>query len=330
MAPARVDPELAAVFAAMPKDDAAPSLAGPLDIATIRTNFATMIQGSYGSREYPAGMRETVHTTPSVDGSTLRITQFVPRELVDVAGESGQRAVIYLFGGGTIAGSVELCRNDIAIKAAASQTQYFAVHYRLAPEHPYPAAMHDVWSAVRWLQARGPELGVDPARLVLAGMSAGSLFAAGVSLYARDQRLSPPIAGMLLMYPMLDDRTTLADDDPIRPYLTVTPEFMDLAWRSYLGGGRALAERTGDNTPPAYAVPARAADLAGLPRAYIDIGGLDLFRDETLAFASRLAAASVEVELHLFSGVTHGFDAIPFLTASKTSAQLQKRFIESF
>ena len=144
MAPARVDPELAAVFAAMPKDDAAPSLVGPLDIATIRTNFATMIQGSYGSREYPAGMRETVHTTPSVDGSTLRITQFVPRELVNVAGESGQRAVIYLFGGGTIAGSVELCRNDIAIKAAASQTQYLAVHYRLAPEHPYPAALHDV------------------------------------------------------------------------------------------------------------------------------------------------------------------------------------------
>ncbi|KXJ95920.1 Alpha/Beta hydrolase protein [Microdochium bolleyi] len=326
MASVRLDPEFAAVLAALPKD-------GPLPMSTevtvegIRTAFANQLKQVWGGLEWPEGMRETTHTTPSADGSTLRITQFVPRELTSPDAEPRQRAVIYIFGGGTVAGSVELCRPDIALKAAATQTQYFGVHYRLAPENPYPAALHDVYAAVRWLQENAAGFNIDPARIVLSGPSAGGLLAAATALYARDQKLSPPIAGMLLMYPMLDDQTTLAAEDPMRPLLTVTPEANALFWESYLG--RPAAERNSDNVP-IYASPSRAADVCGLPRAYIDIGGLDLFRDETLAFGGKLAAASVDLELHLYPGLLHGFDFAPGLTASKISAQQQKRFIESF
>ncbi|KAH7034922.1 Alpha/Beta hydrolase protein [Microdochium trichocladiopsis] len=324
MAPLRLDPELAAVMAALAPaggaDSQSPFPAVPT-VASFRQSFKDSFEQVCSTIEWPAGMQTSTHTTTSLDGSTLEITRFLP------ANAGPARAVLYVFGGGTIAGSVEQSRNLIARTAAATSTQHFGVHYRLAPEHPYPAALEDVYSGLVWLQAHAAEFGVDPARLVIAGASAGGLLSAAAALYARDHKLDHPIAGMLLRYPMLDDRTVLAEGDALKPFLAYTTESNDLAWACYLG--RPRSER-GDDNVPIYAAPGRATDLSNLPRAYVDVGGLDLFRDESLAFASRLAAANEDVEFHLFPGVIHGFDFMAMLSVSKAAAAAEYRFIESF
>lgn len=160
------------------------------------------------------------------------------------------------------------------------------VEYRLAPEHPHPAPLEDCYAGLVWFAA---EVGLD--RLVVAGGSAGGGLAAGCALLARD-RGGPAPAGQLLLCPMLDDRTAVGV-----PGAVWTREANDFGWRSLLAG----------QTSP-YAAPARMPDLSGLPPAFVEVGGAELFRDEDVAYAQRLARAGVPTELHVWAGAHHGFD----------------------
>ncbi|WP_410632431.1 alpha/beta hydrolase [Amycolatopsis sp. cmx-4-83] len=160
------------------------------------------------------------------------------------------------------------------------------VEYRLAPEHPHPAPLEDCYAGLVWFaQTFGFE------QVIVGGGSAGGGLSAGVALLARD-RGGPALAGQLLLCPMLDDRTS-AD----LPDLVWSREANDFGWRSLLNG----------QTSP-YAAPARMTDLSGLPPAFVEVGGAELFRDEDVAYADRLARAGVPTELHVWADAHHGFD----------------------
>jgi acetyl esterase/lipase len=172
------------------------------------------------------------------------------------------------------------------------------VDYRVAPEFGHPTPLEDCYAALRWLVDHADELGVDASRLAVMGDSAGGGLAAGVGLLARD-RGGPAIAAQVLIYPMLDDRTRMAGDAGAT-LLTWSYDDNVTGWSALLG----------DDCADRYAAPARADDLVGLPPTYLDVGGLDIFASEDVAFAQRLIAAGVPVELHVFPGCPHAFDLL--------------------
>ncbi|GIT81911.1 esterase [Leifsonia sp. LS1] len=176
------------------------------------------------------------------------------------------------------------------------------VEYRLAPEDPYPAGVEDCYAGLVWLAEHARELGGDPDRIVVMGGSAGGGFAAAVSLLARD-RGGPALAGQLLLCPMIDNTNTTVSSLQYAGIGTWTRETNLLAWECVLGEQLAFSTEA-----PAYAAPSRATDLAGLPHAYIEVGAAEPFRDEDVAYASRIWATGGAAELHVWSGGFHGFD----------------------
>ena len=177
-----------------------------------------------------------------------------------------------------------------------------AADYRLAPEAPAPAAVEDCYAAYAWMHREADALGIDRSRVAIGGASAGGGLAAALCLLVRD-RAEYPVCFQLLIYPMLDDRTsTTRDAGPFAGELGWTAAQNRFAWTAYLG-----REPGGDGVS-AYAAPARAADLAGLPPTYISCGALDLFADENMQYARRLVAAGVPTELHIYPGAFHGYE----------------------
>ena len=239
------------------------------------------------------------HTLTTADGATVDLAWYHPP-----ANRPGS-AVLYLHGGGMIFGLEHLGRvYDLAVRdyVATSGVPMLMVDYRIAPEHPHPTPVEDCYAALRWLADHAAALGVDPARIAVMGDSAGGGLAAGVCLLARD-RGGPSVAQQLLIYPMLDDRTQSPDPE-LLPYLTWTYEDNITGWAALLG------DSVGTDAASPYAAPARATDLSGLPATYIDVGGLDIFRGEDIAYAQRLADAGVPTELHLHPGCPHAFEAL--------------------
>ena len=169
-----------------------------------------------------------------------------------------------------------------------------SIDYRKAPEHPYPAAPEDCYAGVCWVFKQAAELGMDADNIGLMGASAGGGLALAVALMLRD-RGGPKLNYLLPIYPMIDDRHNTSSSH----------EVVDLGIWDRAGSLEAWGWYLGDTEPDSYAAPARAEDLSGLPPAYIDVGDLDLFRDEDIVLAQRLSAAGVPVEFHLWTGAYH-------------------------
>ncbi|UOX89441.1 alpha/beta hydrolase [Amycolatopsis sp. FBCC-B4732] len=204
----------------------------------------------------------------------------------------------YVHGGGTIVGShLGSDVPNLLDWAGEANLTVVSPGYRLAPEHPYPAPVEDCYAGLRWTAEN------VPGRLVVGGISAGGGLAAATALLARD-RGGPPLAGQLLLCPMLDDRndTPSAIDLDGRGLWDRTAN--NVGWTAYLGDRRGTAD-----VPP-YAAAARAEDLSGLPPAFLDVGTAETFRDEVVAYASRLWQAGGEAELHVSPGGFHGFDSL--------------------
>jgi len=218
-------------------------------------------------------------------------------------------AMVWIHGGGFIIGSPT--QDDAVTTAFARELGMTVVapSYRLAPEHPFPAALDDLYATLQWLHTNAAALRVRPDRIVIAGASAGGGLAAALTLMARDKK-EIPVAFQLLVYPMLDDRTVNKTIDG-KHHRLWTAESNHFAWTSYLGHepGRADA--------PEYAAPARAESLAGLPPTWIGVGTFDLFHDENVAYAKRLEAAGIPVSLEVVPGVFHGFDAFRHANVSR-------------
>jgi acetyl esterase/lipase len=191
-------------------------------------------------------------------------------------------AVLHLHGSGMILSSVELYDGTVSRYVSAGSVPFLSVEYRLAPEFPHPTPVEDAFAGLTWLADHADELGVDPARIAVMGDSGGGGVAAGLSLLARD-RGGPAIARQILLYPMLDDRTTTPD--PALDGL-VTWQYSDNAtgWPALLG------DACGGADVPAYAAPARLTDATGLPPLYMEALALDIFRDEDIEYARRLLA----------------------------------------
>jgi triacylglycerol lipase len=211
-------------------------------------------------------------------------------------------ACIYsIHGGGYVLGSYEM--DDFFLDRYCNEFGCVgvSVEYRLAPEHPYPAPLDDCYAALAWTSAHAVDLGIDPARIAVAGASAGGGLAAALALLARD-RGEYALAYQLLIYPMIDDRMAM----PSSTLDTVvwTPKANVLGWRAYLG------HEPGADGVPSYAAAARADDLTRLPPAWIGVGALDVFRDENITYAQRLLGAGVPAELHVYPGAPHGFESI--------------------
>ena len=202
-------------------------------------------------------------------------------------------ALLWIHGGGYVFGSA---KQDDALCLRFSKAlgiTVASVDYRLAPEHPYPAPLEDCYAALTWLAALPA---VDAERVAIGGASAGGGLAAALALLARDRNEVAP-AFQLLVYPMLDDRSSAAPVDP--NHRLWDPRANQFGWTSYLGGA-----------DPTVAVPARRADLSGLPPAWIGVGTHDLFHDEDIEYARRLVEAGVPCQVELIPGAFHGFDIV--------------------
>jgi acetyl esterase/lipase len=295
-----MDPELLTLM--QPLMAAAAELEPPAigDIATRRERATPFFEALGKMRGAVSGVEMTRHSATAADGTELELFWYFP------TAEPSGGAVLYLHGGGMIYSLAETRPGYDAVLrmyVAATGTPMLMVDYHVAPEHPDPTPVEDCYTALCWLAEHAAALGADPARLAVAGDSAGGGLAAGVSLLARD-RGGPPLAAQLLIYPMLDDHTTSPDP-------ALAPEL--LTWNyddNITGWGALLGDRAGSDDVSIYAAPARAQDLAGLPPTYIDVGDLDIFRDEDIAYAARLSAAGVPTELHVHPGCPHAFEAL--------------------
>jgi acetyl esterase/lipase len=257
----------------------------------------------------------------------------VTREDREIPGRSGDPAVrvrIYrpvdagevlpglleIHGGGFIMGDLEMMDAFCDRVAAELRAVVVSVEYRLAPEHPYPAAVEDCHAALTWLAANTGELGVDPERIAIAGQSAGGGLAAATALMARD-RGGPALCFQLLEIPELDDRLdtvsmTAFVDTPLwnRPNAV-------RSWSWYLGDD----DRPGSVDVSPYAAPARAEDLSGLPPAFVSVMEFDPLRDEGLIYAMRLLQAGVSTELHAYPGTFHGSGLVADAAVSKRASR---------
>jgi len=285
-----MDPELEAFVSAFPPADLSDPIAA-------RENLAKL------SAAAPAVDTSNIE----IEDRTVPAEPDVPVRIYRPHGAQG--AIIWLHGGGFVMGDLET-EHPWAVRIAdGSGAIVISVGYRRAPEHRFPAALDDACAALAWTAEHAFELGIDPGRIAVGGHAAGAGLAAALALRARDEQ-GPRIGFQLLNQPQLDDRqeTWSARHFTATPFMT--REKAGASWRHYLGSAPA--------TP--YAAPARAADLSGLPPAYVATAELCPNRDDGIAYALRLLQAGVSVDLHQWPGTFHGSQAI--LSADVSQRQI--------
>ena len=205
--------------------------------------------------------------------------------------------LVFFHGGGWVLGDLESHDPVCRFLAERAGVRVLAVDYRLAPEHPFPAAYDDCLAGFCWVVDHAAELGADPQRLAVGGDSAGGTLAASVAIAAAREGL--PLAFQLLVYPGTDMRGETESREAFNEGLILDQRFMDLCKASYL-------PRAEDVTDP-RASPLLAEMPDGLAPAYVVTAGFDPLRDEGEAYARRLSDAGVEVELRRFPDQLHGF-----------------------
>lgn len=291
-----LDPELAAAAAIVTEQF---DSMFALEIGELRARTDAALEQRLAAMDLSAVsvVEQTVPGPPG--GPDLTLVVVGPRQRSATAAP----CLYSIHGGGMIIGSARSAIPELAHHAAVHGTVGVSVEYRLAPEHPDPAPVEDGYAGLVWTAAHAAELGIDPARIVATGSSSGGGIAAGVALLARD-RGGPVPAGAMLLGPMLDDRdetvsTLQHEQSPVWGRARNR-----WAWDALLGA------RRGGPDVSAYAAPARATDVSGLPPIYLDTGSAEVFRDETVALAARIWAAGGSAELHVWAGAYHSFDGI--------------------
>ncbi|WP_043631799.1 alpha/beta hydrolase [Nonomuraea candida] len=251
---------------------------------------------------------------PGPEGAPdVRLRVYRPEE----PGE-GRAALYWIHGGGMVIGTPEIDDATMVDYVERLGVVVVSVDYRLAPEHPHPAPVEDCYAGLVWTAKNAAELGVDPGRLAVGGASAGGGLAAATVLLARD-RGGPEIVFQLLVCPMLDDRNITPSSHEFTEAVVWDRTANLFGWTALLG------DRIGTDDVPPYAAPARATDLSGLPPAFVDVGELEVFRDECADYALRLARAGVSTEFHLYPGAFHGFDMmVPDAGLSRRARQARE------
>jgi acetyl esterase/lipase len=261
----------------------------------------------------------TDHAVAGFEGGEIVVSVLRRSDHADAAAPG----VFLIHGGGMIGGN----RWSIAPMLVEWVLEHDAVaatvEYRLAPDFPDPVPVEDCAAAFEWFVAHAGELHFDPHRVLLGGQSAGGGLAAGTTLLARDRGGSMP-AALLLMWPMLDDRNDTRSARQIDGVGIWDRTSNDTGWTALLGDRRGTADVS------IFAAPGRASadDLSGLPPAYLEAGSAEVFRDETVAFASRIWAAGGSAELHVWAGGFHGFQGIvPSAAVSQRAVQTREAWV---
>jgi acetyl esterase/lipase len=255
----------------------------------------------------------------AVDGVRIEVLDGVGQglRLYHPAARRTDGALFWIHGGGYVIGRAVMDEGFCARTAAQLGLTIVSVEYRLAPRHPFPAGLDDCLVGWDWLQANVPSLGLDARRIAVGGMSAGGGLAASLVQRVHD-RGEVPAAGQWLLSPMLDDRTAARRDLPERHFIWDN-RCNAYGWRAY------LKARPGAPEVPRYAAPARREDLRGLPPAWIGVGDIDLFHEESRTYAARLTAGGVAATLAIVPGAPHGFEvwgaATPLVREHMAGAQ---------
>jgi acetyl esterase len=281
-----LDPDLARVVPALPATDIS-------DPAAARQRLAEQ-RAARPPAPLPADVETQWLEVPGAEPVRVLVVRARPAS-------TAAPGIVYFHGGGFVMGDVLGDQVLAAQLATAVRGVVLSVEYRLAPEHPFPAAHEDGYAVLSYLATHYAEVGVAPDRIAVAGSSAGAAIAAGLALRWRDEAAEhrPRLAAQLLEIPVVDDRA----ETPSAHY-TDTPlwnrtNILD-SWSHYLAGRDAA-------TPVSpYAAPARAASLAGLPPSYVGVCTADPLRDEGIEYARRLAHDGVAVELRTYPGLFHG------------------------
>jgi acetyl esterase/lipase len=295
----RVHPELRAQFEATP-----PSTFTLEGLPAMRAMMGAMMPG-FG----PVNDPDVVISNKMIPGAPgdpdVRVRVYEPKQKQEAV-----PGVLYIHGGGYIVGEPTMTDGSCVRLVKEVGCVVVSVDYRLAPETPYPGPLEDCYAALKWMADNAIELGLDLGRLAICGGSAGGGLTAGLALLARD-RGYPKLAFQAPLYPMIDDRNITPSSYEFTDRRLWNRDKNEFGWRAYLG------DLYGRDDVPIYAAPARAQDLSGLPPTYTFVGELDLFRDETTDYISRLAQAGVTVEYHIYPGCTHGFDMNPLIAVGR-------------
>jgi acetyl esterase len=224
----------------------------------------------------------------------MRLRRYTPGK----SGGEAEAAILFMHGGGCVIGDLE--SHDIFCRALCHDTgaTVFSLDYRLAPEHPFPAAVEDTVAALRWLSHEAPGLGLDPKRIAVAGDSAGAGLAA-VALHETKEQLAAPVRAQALIYPALDLRGRLPSRKQLADQFPIPREMIEWFFNHYFGTAWPIADPR--------AIPALYEDYSGLPPALIITAGFDPLRDEGADYAETLQAAGVAVEYQCVEGTIHGF-----------------------
>jgi acetyl esterase/lipase len=314
--PVPFDPELSATLSALSAD--LPPALTPEMIPLIRQG--TSVMGTISDDDLRRGGRFAIEerSVPGL-GADPDISLLICRPTA-AAGTPG--CIYHTHGGGMILGDNRIGVPEMLEYAEQFNLVVVSVDYRLAPETPHPGPVNDCYAGLVWTAAHAGELGFDPARLIVAGGSAGGGLAAAITLMARDLG-GPALLGQLLVCPMLDDRNE-------------SPSALQMAglgvWdrtANATGWGALLGAAAGGPDVSPYAAPARAADLSNLPPAFIDVGSAETFRDEDVTYASRIWQAGGRAELHVWPGGFHGFDGMaPTAALSRDARQARVRWLD--
>jgi acetyl esterase/lipase len=261
--------------------------------------------------EAPSGFRVTSYPV-AVKGGTIKMYCITPENIAD---EKNIPALLYIHGGAFYFPLTAEGLNSMLYYAKALNVRVFLPDYRTSIENPFPVPLEDCYASVLFLENNSEQLGIDVARVIIYGDSAGGCLAAGITQYIRDYgRLK--IRGQLLIYPVLDN---VMSYDSMQKY-------KDAPWP--LSANKNMWDiylKNGDNGQLKYAAPMQSDNFSDLPPAYIETSEMDILCDEGIAYAEKLKDAGIKVETHVVPGGYHGYDSDQ--TNSFVKKMLQKRVV---
>ena len=298
------DSETDAASSSVRADSPHPEVQAILDVMDQREAPALSALTPEGARAQFARMNDLLEGESVMHTRDLKISGPggpLPVRVYKPVDEEGLPVLVYLHGGGFVVGDVDTHDNVCSILANRTEALVVSVDYRLAPEHPFPAALEDAYAAVEWAEDHAADLGGDPDRLVVGGDSAGGNLTAGVTLLARDREESPDVDRQLLVYPAVapgdhEERSSFREN--AEGYFLEADE---MEWFSDCYVQDEIHARN------EYLAPLLARDLSGLPPASVVTAGFDPLRDEGIEYAERLEEAGVDVVHRNYDDMIHGF-----------------------
>jgi acetyl esterase/lipase len=297
-----------------------------LDIPAVRKGIQTTNPGPEGIAEKHPQYELTNIKVPGIPGlsdAAVDLALYQPRPKAGRKWPAGRPLVYHVHGGAQVAGDRYFALEyPMAHVSPADNVVFASIEYRLVPEHPAPAGAYDVYAGLVYLTTHAKELGIDPEKIVLYGVSGGAAVSASAALLSR-KLAGPKCVALVLDIPMLDDRQAGHASPKQFWDGTAWPGWMEeKVWDVVLGDGDR-------SDPDGVRIAARAESLTDLPLTFIDIGECESMRDQVVAFASRIWRDGGQAELHVWPGVYHGGAMWePNVPVSKAMVKVQRGFLE--